>query len=72
MLKRIRINGELKRVFKSKIPTYGCCTYFVDFEGDLMTTQRSRKGCHSYRDEEAMKYMYDRDIVKKRRYKNKA
>ena len=51
MFKTIIIDGERKQVFKSKIGTYGCYTYYIDEDGD---------------------FMYNRKIIRTRRFKNKA
>lgn len=72
MFKTIIIDGERKQVFKSKIGTYGCYTYYIDEDGDFMTTQKCRKDSHCYRNHEAEDFMYNRKIIRIRRFKNKA
>ena len=72
MFKTIIINRERKQVFKSKIGTYGCYTYYIDEDGDFITTQKCRKGRHCYRNHEAKYSMYNRKIIRTRRFKNKA
>lgn len=36
MFKAIIIDRERKQVFKSKIGTYGCYTYYIDEDGDFI------------------------------------
>ena len=72
MLREIIIDGKRKQVFKSKVGTYGCYTYFIDEDGDFMTTQKCRKGGYCYRNSEAEDFMYNRKIIRTRRFKNKA
>ncbi len=66
-----RIDGKLHIIYKSGVATYGCKTYYFDDENDLVTTQKCRKGQRCYRDDCAMESMYNTNILRKRRYKNK-
>lgn len=66
-----RIDGKMSIIYKSAVATYGCKTYYIDNENDLCTTQKCRKGQRCYRDDAAIQSMYNTEIIKKRRYKNK-
>ena len=66
-----RIDGKLHIIYKSSIATYGCKTYYIDNENDLCTTQKCRKGQRCYRDDDAILDMYNTNIIKKRKYKNR-